>query len=118
MPLTPEGLLGLTCAIQALKLRPFTLLLSSVTCVLLLSYRKTSSPDVMTSRDRKSTDSLGSLITFAVAIDTCFYLNMPSLCFQPLFFIVTFTDKVKGILFFLGALAPMTQKVCSLFTLQ
>ena len=76
-------------------------MLSSVTCVWLLSSRKTSSPDVMTSRDRKSTDSLGSLITFAVAMDTCFYLELLVLSFQPSFLTVTFSARLKGLLFYL-----------------
>lgn len=104
------GLLGLTCAIQALKLLSFTLLLSSVTYVLLLLSRKTSSPDVMTSRDRKSTDSLGSLITFAVAIDTSCCLKLPVLSFPPLFLFVTFSARLKGLLFYL-VLCPLGIKM-------
>ena len=55
----------------------------------------------MTSRDRKSTDSLGSLITFAVAMDTCFYLELLVLSFQPSFLTVTFSARLKGLLFYL-----------------
>lgn len=56
----------------------------------------------MTFRDRKSTDGLGGLITFAVAMDFFFFcLKMPNLSFQPLLLIVTFSDRLKGLVFFL-----------------